>query len=536
MNKNIIINILLIGLLGSQQVWAQLPKKKLPAAKTQSTRSTLPAGPKVFSNTKNNSVRSQIASAMGQLKSGQFSQAANSLLVLSRKSDAAAERSQIKYFLGLSLMELNLNQVAAFQFVDVIKSNDQRWTRQALEKLLVATDRLGDETLLNYAIQRIDVASVPQQNRDMLFFRLGEVKAKAGQHNEAAALYGKVGAKSRYYFSAIYNQGLAQAEANQTDLAMESFQKLLELRSASKVTDTNKVSAQMAIARTFYQKKEWEKSIDAYAKIPRDHPLWHDATFEKSWAMLRGARLRSSLSNFQSLHSTFYENAYIPETLLLRAIVYLYICKYDEMEKVVGLFEAQYNPISNRIDSFLNAKMSSESYFLEIQKINILRNDPESKKQLNLPYNVLKYISEEGNVRRSYSYLKKLADEKRLVDENPVLRNSALGTYSIRIINNRIKSTKDAIGEMARAQLTAMKKEIADLKEQASFIRYEMINGKKEFLKKKLTGKSLAEVQVDDDQDRSFYVQNGYEYYPFQGEYWLDEVGNYHYLGKQSCE
>ena len=132
--------------------------------------------------------------------------------------------------------------------------------------------------------------------------------------------------------------------------------------------------------------------------------------------------------------------------------------------------------------------------------------------------------------------MKKLAEEKKLIDENPVIRNSTLGSYAVRILNNRIKTTKDTIGEMARAQLLSMKSEIRELKEQASFIRYEMINGRKEFLKKKLSGKNLDEVQVDDDQDRSFYVQNGYEYYPFQGEYWLDEVGNYHYLGKQSCE
>ncbi|MNT91393.1 hypothetical protein D3C72_2324820 [compost metagenome] len=63
-----------------------------------------------------------------------------------------------------------------------------------------------------------------------------------------------------------------------------------------------------------------------------------------------------------------------------------------------------------------------------------------------------------------------------------------------------------------------------------------MINGRKEGLKKKIAGKDLGEEQIDDNVDRKFYIQNGYEYYPFQGEYWLDEIGNYHYLGKQSCE
>ena len=41
--------------------------------------------------------------------------------------------------------------------------------------------------------------------------------------------------------------------------------------------------------------------------------------------------------------------------------------------------------------------------------------------------------------------------------------------------------------------------------------------------------------QVDEDNQRDFYIQNGYEYWPFRGEYWLDELGNYHYVGTQSC-
>ncbi|MFZ3228696.1 MAG: tetratricopeptide repeat protein [Pseudobdellovibrio sp.] len=537
-NINFITTLLLLAGL-SQSAFAAPSKKTNQLAKKSvaaTTRKVTAPGPKVYSNSNNATNRAQIASALGLMKTGQYAQAANALLSLSRRSELTEERPQIKYYLGLCLMELNLNQVASFQFVDVIKSNDQKWTRQAIEKLLIVTDRLGDETLLNYAIQRIDVNSVPTRNRDMLFFRLGEIKEKAGLHQEAVQFYSKVGSQSRYYYSALYNKGLALAEANQTDAALQVFQMLLDARSNAKVTDINKVSAQMAIARTLYQKHEWDKSIEAYSKIPRDHIMWHDAMFEKSWAMLRSARFRSSLSNFQTLHSTFYEDAYIPETLLLRSIVYLYICKYDEMEKVINLFESQYGPAAKKIDAFLATKTSTESYFQEIQKINILKNDPEAKKKLGLPYNILKFIAEEGNVRRTYSYIKKLNEEKKAIEENPVVKGSSLGNYSIRIINNRMKSTKDAIGDMARAHLLNMKSELHDLSEQASFIRYEMINGKKEALKKKIAGKDLTEVQVDENKDRSFYIQNGYEYYPFQGEYWLDEVGNYHYLGKQSCE
>ncbi len=512
----------------SNHVQAQPLKKAKPKK--------VAVGRKVYTPSTNTTARNQISQALGLLKAGQYPQAANALLALSRRNDLVTERPQIKLYLGLALMEQNLNQVAAFQFVDVIKSGDQRWTRQAIEKLLIVTDRLGDETLLNYAVQRIDVNQVPTQHRDMLYFRLGEIKAKAGLFQEAANLYAKVGPQSRYYYSATYGRGLAEAEANQTDLALQSFQKLRDMRDSSKVTDMNRVSAEMAIARTYYQRQNWEKAIEAYAKVPRDHVMWHAAMFEKTWAMLRAARFRSTLSNFQTLHSTYYEDAYFPETLLLRAIVYLYICKYDEMEKVLGLFETQYGPVAAKINQFLNQQNSADSYFQEVNKAFIMKKDSEAKKTFAIPYNAIKHIAEEGDVRRTYSYLKKISDEKKIVEENPNLKNTAIGTYSVRVINNRMRSARSLIGDMVRAHLLNMRAELKDLNEQASFVRYEMINGKKEFLKKKISGRALNEEQVDENQDRSFYVQNGYEYYPFQGEYWLDEVGNYHYLGKQSCE
>lgn len=508
---------------------AQTKKKAIP--KTFQRK----AAPKVYSDSKNNNARNQIQAAITQFKSGNYQAAANTLYALTKRNDLLAERPQLRLYLGEALMELNLNQTAAFQFVDLIKSGDSRFTRQAIEKLLIVTDRLGDETLLNYAIQRIDVSSVPNQHREMLYYRLGEIKSANGDFSAAAQSFAKVGPQSRYYFNALYELGLAQAEAKQPELAIGTFKKLLNVRDNAKVTDTNKVAAMMGIARSMYQKKDFEGAIDMYSKIPRDHVMWHDAMFEKSWAMLRAARFRSALSNFQSLHSSYYEDFFIPESLLLRSIVYLYICKYDEIEKVLGLYEKQYGPVQSSIEGFLR-NSSSLSYYTEVEKAYIMRKEEDVVKKTTLPLKVVNKISQEGNVRRSLAYIKKVVEERRLIEENPALRGSAVGQYALKILNNRIKGAKDLTGDMVKAHLENMNAELKDLQEQASLIRYEMINGKKETIKKRIAGKDLTDLQVDDKQDRSFYVQNGYEYYPFQGEYWLDEVGNYHYLGKQSCE
>lgn len=481
------------------------------------------------------SLKPQIDASISLIRSARTLTAAQQLLALSRSATIPEEKSHIKYLLGVSLMGLQLNQAAAFQFVEVIRSSDPRWTKPAIQQLLVVTDKLGDETLLNYAIQRVDINQIPAQNREMIYYRLAENRHKAGLNKEAIAFYSKVTPASRYYYNALYNMGLALAESDQPDLAIQSFTRLLNSRSRAKITDTNKVAAQMGIARVLYQKKEWSKSIEAYSKIPRDNYMWHDALFEKTWAMLRAARFRSTLSNFQTLHSAYYDDAYLPETLLLRAIVYLYICQYDEMEKVLSLYERQYNPALKKVITFLT-NTNSDIYFNEISKTYLMKKNSSAKQSLAVPYNIMKHIAEEGDVRRSYAYLNKLLAEKNLVETKQQIKSSSIGSYANRILINRINSTRAVIGDMVKNHLMEIKNDLSDLNEQASFIRYEMINGKKETLKKKISGKSVNDMVDDETQDRSFYIENGYEYYPFQGEYWLDEVGNYHYLGKQSCE
>ncbi|MEZ0392951.1 MAG: tetratricopeptide repeat protein [Pseudobdellovibrionaceae bacterium] len=506
-------------------------KKSSPANNRGAQPRTL-AQPPSFSSMS----QKQLSEALTLVRNAQYEQAIPKLFSLSRKPDLASERMQIKYILGVSLMESKFYQIAAFQFVDVIRNGNSKYTKQAIEKLSIVADELGDDSLLNYAITKVQLEDFPDKYKDMIYYRLGEIKLKNGQPMEAAQAFAKVGSTSRYYAQAKFNRGRAFLEAKQPNEALRAFNALLNSRSQAPVTDTNKVAAELAIARTYYQAQQWDEAIEWYRKVPRDTEFWHAALFEESWAFLRAARFRSALSNFQSLHSAYYEDFYIPESLLLRAIVYLYICKYDEMEKVLGLFEKTYGPVRTTIGDFMQSNRDPMTYYQEIEKTFLSRKDNKAPTGLRIPYNVAKFISDEGDVKRAFTYMKSLAEEKRRLDSHSVLGHGAFASYANKILANRARNTRISIGEMTKAHLTRVRTDLRDLYEQAGFIRYEMINGQKEQLKKKIAGKDISGKQIDENVNREFYIQNGYEYWPFDGEYWLDEIGNYHYLGKQSCE
>lgn len=478
-----------------------------------------------------------LSDALMLARAGKYAEASKRLFQLSYSPRFRDKRMQIKYILGMTLHQMKLNQVAAFQFIGVIKEGNNRYMKQSLEKLSLAADALGDDTLLNYAISRINVDEFPRVHRDMLHYRIGEYLMRNKQYDQAALSFARVSRGTNVYSNAKYQEGLALAEANQLDRALAAFEELIQNRTGGAITDKARVAAMMGKARVLYQKKAWDAAIETYREVPRDSEFWHDTVFESSWAMLRSGRFRSSLSNFQTLHSAFYEDHYLPESLLLRSIVYLYICKYDEMDKVLNLFSQIYKPVYQKIDKVVELTNSPDRYFNMINDIMKMNKagklDPNN---LPIPYLVAQKIVREADFQNSFQYIRKLLEEKKRINSMPGgWAGSPVGQYAIKVLNTRIQKAKEKAGKIVRNHLLLIREELVDQIEQEGFARYEMINGRKESLKKRIAGKELPDQQIDESNMRDYYIQNGYEYWPFRGEYWLDELGNYHYVGTQSC-
>ncbi|RME16191.1 MAG: hypothetical protein D6797_05100 [Bdellovibrio sp.] len=486
------------------------------------------------------SSRRELAKAMKLVKALKYKEASKLLFRLAHSSHYKKYRNRIKYILGLLLYQMKLHQVSAFQFISVIRSGDKKFIKQSLEKLSLAASYLGDDTLLNYAISRIAVDSFPKAHRDMLFYRIGEFQLRNEQYESAAKSFSRVSEKSEFFPQAKYMQALAYSYLRKNKKAIAAFEELIDARADRPVTDTPKVAAIMGLARVYYQMKDWDKSIEFYREVPRDHPLWHDTLFESSWAMFRSGRFRSALGNFQSLHSPFYEKTYLPESLLVRSLVYLYICQYDEMEKVLNIFVKIYRPLFKKINRYLKTQDNPLTYFKDI--VLVLKGERQGHQegvQYPIPLIASRKILKEGDFRRSYDYIRALLSERRRLKQMPLWwRKSGVGRYANKILKRRLQKSRKRAGRLIRLHLLDIREDLVDLFEQEGFIRYEMINGKKEALKKKLANKELPPVkkQVDEDTTRDFYIQNGWQYYKFRGEYWLDELGNYHYVGNPSCK
>ena len=482
---------------------------------------------------------SQLKGALSLYEKKQYLPAAAALYAIRTRPEVKKYKGLIYLTLGKIFLELKFYQIAAWQFANVMIINDERFNKRALELLSIAANELGDETILNYAVSKMKISDFPAQEKDMLFFRMGEIKLRNKDYKGAIEAFDRVTSDSNYYELAQYMGGTSYAMQKDVDAAITKFETLLTSKKRT-ITDDTRVSSIMALARAYYQKKNWSKSLEYYRKVPRDHVLWHSALFESSWAQMRDGRFRSAIGNFQSLHSSYYDDFYVPESLVLRAIVYLYICKYEEVYKVVTLFENSYGDVQSRLTNFLRATNDPKAYYDELEKGLLMRKNFQEGKYLTegrIPYKVIRNIIGKPDVERGLDYLRKLFDERKRLENLPIgFQESPLGKYSNRLLVGRVKTAQKLLGIKTKIHMMYMKGELKDLDEQVSYLRYEMIGLQKDLLQKKIAQGGQESSQINESSERDYYVKNGYEYWPFQGEFWLDEIGNYFYVGKQSCE
>ncbi len=481
---------------------------------------------------KRTSLASQIKVALRHSKMRRYTASTKVLFMLgSHPRLTKKQRNKVRYHLANDLYNMGFYHPATFQWRLLVKDKAKGYVSKSLQKITFTAGVLGDDSLLQYAIHHGSLQHIPRSQRHKLYYYFGEFYMRKKQFRRAITYFARVRSSSTFFYKALYQIGLAHAELNNHQKAALVFDNLNNRR--TDVTDSFKVAAIMGKARAYYQGKQWKQAIDSYFQVPKDSPFWHDTLLERSWALLRAGRLRSTLSNFQTLHSAYYKSYYQPESLLLRAIVYLYICKYYEMEKVLDLFNKIYRPVYDNVRKLVKSAFSTKAYYQSL----LLTLDTKSAHTayIKYPAPVARRILREGDVSAYHYYITNLKKERDVMHTLPVSwTRSRVGRHTARLLRKRLNISQKMAGQKVVAHLKKVRSELKDFFIQEQFIRYEMLRSKRGFLKKKIAKKNLKTVSIEDF-GRSYYVQNGYEYWPFKGEYWLDELGNYHYVGRGSC-
>lgn len=476
------------------------------------------------------------AEGLTAFKNKAYPKAVLSFYKWSRQTKVVAERQEAKFYLGMALAKLDILQVATFPLVDVVRSGQGKFRKSALNQLAIFANQLDEKALLKFTLEKLSPDELTDLSKSAFYLNLSDIAYDEGQFDKSFQWAQKSFDSSGKNDEALYQMGFLSLEKEKFSEALAYYSQLLEKYKDRSPADKKRGLILLNIARTYYQMKDWSRAAEFYRQISKDHPDYRTSMQELSWALLRGAQLRSALSPIQSLLTPFYSQFFDPETFVLSSSIYIFSCQYDDALADANAFERNYLPTLDQLDSWLKGQRSADEFYAELvsaqKSLENLNATGKIESQGLLPFFVMRTIMTEPDIQAGIKYLKRMDLETQKLNQN--FADSPFLKYARKILKGRVVAAKRNLAKGVESYLRTYLSRTIELSDQIGFIKYEALNGQRLQIKEKLM--VGAELKVDSTATREYYAQNGYRYWPFAGEFWRDEIGSFQYVGINRCQ
>jgi len=502
--------------------------------------------------------RQRLEAANASFNRGEYDKAALAAWELMNDPKMAPLALESQYLLGKTLYRMGQYHAALGEFSQILaRGKDTKFFSKSLEWLFFISHKTVNESVILDEVARYANADWPERYQDEFHYLLAryyfvrgraldtvEQKAEAAKaFEDARKLTLQIPKSDRFYAQAKYLEGLTWFRDGNMPQALEAMKEVVRVTrpdgsrtpADAKVADATRDLAFMQLARTHYGARQNRYALYYYGKIERGKPQWLEALFESAWANYRIGQYEQALGNLITLSSPFFRDEYFPEALILKAVIYYENCRYAESTAIVREFERRYKPVYDALDDLTRKNMEAADYYAvlaDIQKKNRAAKKAGQSPDLILE-RVLKLALSDKDLKNTNESIIELENELDSEKSHPSLNNTDLARH----LQDSLKKQRTALiqkaGLMAKAKLEQEREELRTLLGNGERIKFETTTKEKEFLEEQLQAggrraiikKYRYSVAVNDDQ----------LYWPFQGEFWRDELGTYSYTLTKGC-
>ena len=378
-------------------------------------------------------------------------------------------------------------------------------------------------------------------------YRMGRYLHRAGKLDQAVERLGYVDPRSTDYAAAQYLIALCRLEQRQNSAAVQALERAERVLAGAGsggawLTDLARLGlGRLHYADAFRPIARGELAVDPahldlaikyFGRVDVTGPHAPAALVEQAWAWFVMGRGERALGNLRTLQAPDYARAFVPDRDLLRAAVHWENCDragaaylltahqkgtlatLEESERVLQSYRRTYR--DGRFSGF-----DKEQRFLRFAKEVRAGRSGLSPEADRLARSALTTREIDGH----FAYLDFiLAEQARLRSSPPSLRNSDLGL----LIGDSLKLAYDLAERSAwTAALARYSDAVSDLR------------GSERRAGRLLQRSELAKVAPRPPSSDVFsvVVYDGEEHvlWPFDGEYWSDEIGSYREQVNASC-
>lgn len=136
------------------------------------------------------------------------------------------------------------------------------------------------------------------------------------------------------------NKALKSATKDKTKPAHKIVDKLL----ANKKTDIPRDRLLMTKGRLLFQDGDVRGSIKTYEQVPSESDHWLESLEERAWAHLRLGEHGQALAQLKTIKAPLFENLVGPEPYFLTGLIHLKICDYPAIFESIKEFQTKFRP------------------------------------------------------------------------------------------------------------------------------------------------------------------------------------------------
>jgi len=269
-------------------------------------------------------------------------------------------------------------------------------------------------------------------------------------------------------------------------------------------------------------------AVEAWNKLEPESEYWLDALFEASWAFFIADEYSRALGNVHTLFSPYFRESFYPEAMVLKAVVFFTNCQMKNATATVQLFHEKYDPVKTKLDELLQKYQDNAQFFEFLKKVR--------EGQANLPPEVRGIVGSALSDRAVLANLEYVAlleqEEKNLNKAVAQFKNSSLGARILQDILVAKSFAVDQAGEIAKARYNRLVDEMQDLSNQIDTVEIEVLNHERGQLGQELQEQMTA---ASESSGGEVFVSSEHNVWPFNGEYWRDELGYYRQQVTYKC-
>jgi tetratricopeptide (TPR) repeat protein len=475
--------------------------------------------------------------AVNTFKAGNYPDAARAFYEMASGPKSPTQQ-QAEFYLAECLLQMKLLESAFYFYGQIVKAgpNHPKYA-DSLVGLVKVDEQLRDDALIPSILNReYDRANEAMGGKDFppdallkINYLVGRVTYEKGKLNDAISFLDTVTPDSTYYARALYLKGVVLGRMNnrQDNLkALAAFEKELELKNDKvKYIDFDDIHdlSLLGAARVAYGNGDYAKSVQYYESVPRFSTYWDSALFENGWARFQNEDLGGALGSLQALHAPQFEGSFQPESWILTATTYFFSCLYDETKFALKSYEDIYLPMAQQIKPILEGDHDLEFY------AHLLDDNNADK----LPKPVRNYLLANNRLQGFLNFLHQLDNEKGQIEAVQAWRSSPMSAELEQAVDQQRQVLVQVTGQFIKKRLAEdVVAPINGFEGQVAIIRFETTKKEKEILE--------ANVNIGDRLNQQKILRpampgEAWDYWAFQGEFWIDEIGYYQYTLKSGC-